>query len=60
MNKTLSKQIMKRTRLRSNILKNRTEESRKKTNFRVSPLRKIKQNYFSSLNEKNITDSKKF
>ena len=64
MNKTLSKEIMKRTKLRNNFLKNKTEENRnkytKQRNFCVSLLRKIKQNYFNSLNEKNITDNRKF
>ena len=55
MNKTLSKEIMTRTRLRNRFLKNRTEE-----NYCVSLLRKVKNEYYSNLNEKDVTDNKMF
>ena len=54
-NKTLSKEIMTRTRLRNRFLKNRTEE-----NYCVSLLRKVKNEYYSNLNEKDVTDNKMF
>ena len=64
MNNTLSKEIMKKTKLRNNFLKNRIEENRnkytKQRNFCEGFLGTTKQNYFNSLNEKNITDNRKF
>ena len=63
-NKELSKAIMTRTRLRNRFLKNRSDENRRKyskqRNYCVSLLRKTKRNYYSNLNEKKITDNKKF
>ena len=62
MNKELSKEIMHRTRLRSNFLRNRSDENKRKyskqRNYCVSLLRKAKKNYYNDLNEKKITNSK--
>ena len=64
MNKALSKETMKRTRLRNKFLKDRSEENKKKyskqRNYCVSLLRKSKSDYFGNLNEKNINDNKTF
>ena len=64
MNKALSKEIMKRTRLRNKFLKHRSEENKKKyskqRNYCVSLLRKYKSDCFGNLNEKNISDNKTF
>ena len=64
MNKALSKEIMRRTRLRNKFLKDRSEENKKKyskqRNYCVSLLRKSKSDYFGNLNEKNINDNKTF
>ena len=64
MTKNLYKEIMTRSRLRNKYLKHKTEENlllytqqRKKY---VSLLRKTKTNYYGNLNEKGITDNKKF
>ena len=62
MTKALSKSIMERTRLRNTILKNPTAANKlaytKQRNFCVSLLKK--REYFANLNEKNITDKRKF
>ena len=64
MNKELSKAIMHRSKLRNNFLRHRSNENRKKyskqRDYWVSLLRRIIKNYYSNLNEKNITDNKKF
>ena len=56
--------IMSRTRLRNRFLKNRNNRNRdlfrKQRNLCVSLLRKSKKDCFSKLNEKQITDSKRF
>ena len=58
MNKTLSKEIMKRSNLRNKYLKSRSEEDRqrfrKQRNLCVSLLRKTKRSYYSNLNEKKV------
>ena len=63
MNKTLGKEIMKRSNLRNKYLKSRNEENRqrfvKERNLCVSLLRKTKRSYYSNLNEKNV-DNRKF
>ena len=65
-NKTLSKEIMTRTRLRlrNEFLKDTSEENKKKyskqRNYCVSRLRKSKSDYFRNLNWKNINDNKTF
>ena len=62
--KNLSKEIMTRSRLRNKYLKHKTEENRllytQQRNKCVSLLRKTKMNYYGNLNEKDITDNKKF
>ena len=64
MNKTLSKAIMQRSKLRNIFLKNRTEENRnnyaKQTNLCVTLLRKSKREFYGNLNEKKLCDNKKF
>ena len=64
MNKTLSKEIMKRSNLRNKYLKSRSEEDRqrfrKQRNLCVSLLRKTKRSYYSNLNEKKVIDNRTF
>ena len=64
MNKTLSKEIMKRSNLRNKYLKSRSEEDRqrfrKQRNLCVSLLRKTKRSYYSNLNEKKVIDTREF
>ena len=61
MTKDLSKNIRKRSRLRSKFLKNNNEENRKlytkQRNYCVSLLRKTKKAYYKSLNETKISDN---
>ena len=57
MNKELFKAVMHRSKLRNNFLELRSNRNRI---YCVSLLRRIKKNYYSNLNEKNITDDKKF
>ena len=62
--KSLSKEIMTKSRLRNKYLKHKTEENRllytQQRNKCVFLLRKTKMNYYGNLNEKDITDNKKF
>ena len=55
---------MQRTRFKNKLLKNPTNENRyiyiKIRNLCVSLLRKEKKNYFTNLNDKDITDNRKF
>ena len=64
MNKTLSKAIMQRSKLRNLFLKKRTEEHRnnyvKERNLCVTLLRKSKREFFGSLNKTHLCDNKKF
>ena len=64
MDKARSRDIMTRTQLRKNFLKDRNEENRKwylkQHNYCVPLLRKSKSDYFGNLNEKNISDTKTF
>ena len=64
MNNEISKAVMTRTRLQNRLLKNRSNWNRdlfhKPRNLCVSLLRKSKKDYFSNLNEKQITDNKRF
>ena len=64
MTKNLSKEIMTKSRLRNKYLKHKTEENRllytQQRNKCVFLLRKTKMNYYGNLNEKDITDNKKF
>ena len=63
-NRELSKEAMKRTRLRNKFLKYKTieyqEEYNKQRNYCVSLLRKTKRSYYENLNERNVTDTKNF
>ena len=62
--KDLSKAIMKRSQLRNNYLKNKTDSNRmlykKQRNYCVSLLRKGKTNYYANLDEKKVSDNKLF
>ena len=64
MNKTLSKAIMQRSKLRNLFLKKRTEENRnnyvKQRNLCVTLLQKSKREFFGSLNETHLCNNKKF
>ena len=64
MNKELSKAVMKRTRLTNVYLRKRSDENRKKyskqRNYCVSLLRRTKRKHYCSIDEKSITDNKKF
>ena len=56
---------MKRTRLRNKFLKHRTGEnkrsySKERNYYCVSLLRKTNKEYYSNLDEKNVTDNRKF
>ena len=55
---------MKRTRFRNQFLKNRTDENKirytKQRNYCLSLLRKTKTQYYSNIDEKNVTDNKAF
>ena len=63
-NKTYSKEIMKRTRLKNKFLKNRNDynkrEFSKQRNYCVSLEKKSKKLYYNNLYEKKITDNKTF
>ena len=63
MNKTLSKAIMQRSKLRNLFLIKRTAENKnnyvKQRNLCVKLLRKSKREFFGSLNETNLCDNKK-
>ena len=54
MNKTLSKEVMNRTKLRNKFFKERADESKKRytsqQNYCVSLLKKTKKDYYISLN----------
>ena len=62
--KELSRKVMKRLRLRSNLLRKKIEENRKlypkQKNKCVSLLKKAKKEYYQNLDEKNVIDNKKF
>ena len=64
MTKAFSRAVMQRTRLRNKFLKNHSEVSKllynKQRNFCVSLLRKEKKKYFAKINEKDISDNRKF
>ena len=64
MTKAYSKAVMQRTRFRNEFLKNPNDQNKlfysKKRNYCVSLLRKEKKEYFARLNEKGITDNRKF
>ena len=60
----LSKETMKKSRLRNNFLWRKTEETRKPyvklRNKCVSLLKKAKKEYYQNVEEKNVTDNKRF
>ena len=62
--KEFSREIMKRSRLRNNFLRKKTEETRRfyviQRNRFVSLLKKVKKEYFQNFDEKNVIDNKKF
>ena len=64
MTKDLSKNIMKRSRLRNKQLKNNNEENRKlyakQRNYCVSLLRKTKKANYENLDERKVSDNKLF
>ena len=64
MTKAYSKAIMQSTRFRNKFLKNPNDQNKllysKQRNYCVSLLRKEKKEYFARLNEKDITDNRKF
>ena len=59
--KQLPKEIMKRSRLRNNFLRKRTEENKilynRQRNYCVSLLQKSKRGYIENLNIMNVTDN---
>ena len=64
MTKELSKEIMARSRLRNKYLTDKTVENRllytQQRNKCVALLRNTKKNYYENLDEKEVTDNKKF
>ena len=62
--KDLSKAVMKRSKLRNNYLKNKTDANgmlyKKQRNYCVSLLRKSKISYYPNLDEKKVSDNKLF
>ena len=62
--KDLSKAIMKRSKLRNNYLKKKTDTNRmlykKQRNYCVSHLRKSKTSFYANLDEKKVPDNKLF
>ena len=64
MTKAYSKAIMQKTRFRNKLLKNPNDQNKllynKQRNYCVSLLRKKKKEYSARLNEKDITDNRKF
>ena len=63
-NKSLSKAIIVRTRLRHIFLKNRSEENKinynKQRNVCVTLLEKSRRQYYQNPSEENVCDNKKF
>ena len=55
-------EIMKRSRLRNNFLRNKTKENKinRQRNYCVPLLRKSKRGYYKNLSIKNVTDNKLF
>ena len=64
MNKSISKAIMKRSRLRNKFLKNKNAQNNllynRQRNYCVSLIRKTKKAYFNSIETDNIVNGKKF
>ena len=63
-NKRIRKAIMERSRLKNRYYKLKSDENKtryhRQRNYCLSLLRRSKKDYFASLNNSNITDSKKF
>ena len=60
MNKSLSKAIMVRSRLRNKFLKFKTNELREATQLLFNSLRKTKMDFYGNLNPNIISDNMKF
>ena len=64
MNRTLSKEIMKRSRLRNKFLKSKSEADQKnyvkQRNYCVSLLRRTKKEYYGNLDPRKIVDNRTF
>ena len=64
MNRTLSKEIMKRSRLRNKFLKSKSEADKKnyvkQRNYCVSLLRRTKKEYYGNLDPRKIADNRTF
>ena len=64
MNKKISREIMKRARMRNTFLRERAEANRKayniQINYCVSLIRKAERDCYSNLNQKEVTDNKSF
>ena len=62
--KEFSKEIPTRSRLRNNVLKNSTEENKRRYTKQikkcVSLLRSAKKKYYGNLDEKKVIDNKQF
>ena len=62
--KYLSEAIVKRSKLRNNCLKKKTDANRmlykKQRNYCVSLFKKSKTNYYANLDEKKVSDNKLF
>ena len=64
MNRILSEEIMKRSRLRNKFLKRKSESDKKnyvkQRNYCVSLLRKTKKEYYGNLDLRNVADNRTF
>ena len=64
MNKAISKAVMNSTRLRNKFLKNRSAENKlaynRQRNYCFSLTRKLKRDYYSNLDNRNVTDNNFF
>ena len=64
MNKTISKAIIVKSRLKNKCMKNMSEKNKinytRQRNYWVKLFRKEKRNFFANLDTKNITDNKTF
>ena len=64
MNKAISKAVMNSTRLRNKFLKNRYAENKlaynRQRNYCLSLTRKLKRDYYSNLDNRNVTDNNFF
>ena len=64
MNRILSKEIMKRSRLRNKFLKSKSDTDKKnyvkQINYYVSLLRRTKKEYYGNLDPKKVADKRTF